>query len=232
LVQRFAIGDIHGCYFTLRQLVEEKIKPSRDDEIYFLGDYIDRGPGSRLVIDYLIHLKREGYNIYPLMGNHEDMLLKSFSDERYLQVWFNNGAEETLKSFEVPEQVLFDYEALTFIPERYIHFISGLAYFFELDNFILVHAGLNFRNGMVFSDHESMLWSRDMQYVGSKIGDKTVIHGHTPMPLVSISNTVRKTQEKLINLDAGCVYKDLPGYGNLVGMDIDSRELFVQENVD
>ncbi len=77
-----------------------------------------------------------------------------------------------------------------------------------------------------------MLWSRDMVYEGEKIRHKTLIHGHTPMPFVSIRNSVRKNGKSIINLDAGCVYKDLPGYGKLLGMDLSSRELFVQDNLD
>lgn len=230
--RRIAIGDIHGCYRTFRTLVEEKIHPSKDDHIYLLGDYIDRGPSARQVIDYIIDLKWQGYRLFPLKGNHEDMLLKAITDQTFLQVWFNNGAEETLRSFGVPEYEIFDNEGLSVIPERVIHFISSLPYYFDLGDYILVHAGLNFRDSDVFADHEAMLWSRDFRYDGKKIDFKTVVHGHTPMPYVSISNTLRKSSEKLINLDAGCVYKDLPGYGKLLGMDLDSKVLFVQDNVD
>ncbi len=101
--RRIAIGDIHGCFLTLKNLLEEKICISREDDIYFLGDYIDRGPRAREVIEYLITLKWQGYRIFPLMGNHEDMMIRAISDEHFLHVWYNNGAEETLKSFGIPE---------------------------------------------------------------------------------------------------------------------------------
>ncbi len=217
---------------TLRRLLEEKIVINHEDEIYLLGDYIDRGPRARQVIEYLIQLKWQGFLIKPLMGNHEDLFIKAITDENFLQVWFNNGAEETLKSFDIPEPMLFDYEALSLIPERCIHFISNLTIYYVLDDFILVHAGLNFHHNDVFDDRQAMLWSRDGQYEGDRIGNKTIIHGHTPMPYVSISKNIRNNAGKMINLDAGCVYKDLPGYGKLLGMDLDSRELFVQENID
>ncbi len=230
--RRLVIGDIHGCFQTLKNLFEKEIVITKEDDIYLLGDYIDRGPGSRQVIEYLIQLKWQGFRIFPLMGNHEDMLVQAILDENALQAWHNNGAEETLKSFGVSESMLFDYEALSLIPERYIHFMANLPLFYDLDHFILVHAGLNFRRPDVFGDREAMLWIRDLCYQGDKIGQKTLIHGHTPMPFISIQNTLRKKNEKLINLDAGCVYKDLPGYGKLLGMDLDSRELYVVENSD
>jgi len=166
------------------------------------------------------------------MGNHEDMLIKATTDQAFLNAWFNNGAEETLRSFDVPESILFEYEGLSGIPDRIMHFISNLPLYHDLEDYIVVHAGLNFRSNNVLSDREAMLWSREFQYDGSKIKNKTIVHGHTPMPYVTISNNLRKNNEKLVNLDAGCVYKDLPGYGRLVGMDLDARELFVQENVD
>jgi serine/threonine protein phosphatase 1 len=62
---QYVISDIHGCYFTLTKLLN-KIGPSEEDEIYFLGDYIDRGPASKEVIDYLIDLKESGYNLHAI----------------------------------------------------------------------------------------------------------------------------------------------------------------------
>tara|TARA_R110002072_G_scaffold100891_7_gene222404 strand:+ start:912 stop:1172 length:261 start_codon:yes stop_codon:yes gene_type:complete len=75
-VNKYVIADIHGCYFTLRELLN-KIGLSNDDEIYFLGDYIDRGPNSNKVINYLIDLKERGYNLHTIKGNHEEMVFDS-----------------------------------------------------------------------------------------------------------------------------------------------------------
>ena len=230
--RRLAIGDVHGCYLTLKNLLEKKIRIAHGDDIYLLGDYIDRGPSARQVIEYIIQLKWQGFKVFPLMGNHEDMMLKAISDENYLYLWHNNGSMETLKSFDVPADILYDYEALGYIPENIIGFVSGLPLFYSLDDYILVHAGLNFRNNDPFTDKESMLWIRDMHYEGEKAEHKTIIHGHTPMPYVSIQNSLRKKNERVINLDAGCVYTELPGYGKLLGMDLGTRELFMQENID
>jgi len=78
--KRYVIADIHGCYKTLRYLVEEMISPSKSDYLFFLGDYIDRGPNSSGVIDYVIDLIDNGYKVFPLRGNHEENLLKAYEE--------------------------------------------------------------------------------------------------------------------------------------------------------
>ena len=71
--QRWIIPDIHGCAKTLKVLLENMLKVTKNDQLYFLGDYIDRGPDGKGVIDYLMHLQKEEYNVLLLKGNHEDM---------------------------------------------------------------------------------------------------------------------------------------------------------------
>jgi predicted MPP superfamily phosphohydrolase len=227
--RRIVIGDIHGCYKTLKKLTEEKLKITPSDHLYFIGDYIDRGPASQQVLDYLIELKWQSYNIYPIRGNHEEMLLKAISDNKFIHAWYNNGAEETLKSFDIPDNLLFEYDGIKLIPEKYIHFISNLPYFIVLDDYIIVHAGLNFKLDQPFDDKESMLWMRNINYDAIKAENKKIIHGHTPMPSVSILSDLRDKQNKVINIDSGCVYKDLPGYGKLMAYDLDSGETFFEE---
>jgi serine/threonine protein phosphatase 1 len=107
-----------------------------------------------------------------------------------------------------------------------------MPWYYELKDYVLVHAGLNFDETDVFSDTESMVWIRDYRYDGEKVGNKIIVHGHTPLPLERIIKHLSTKMLTSINLDAGCVYNDIPGYGNLVALDLDSRELFVQENVD
>ena len=78
----FAIGDIHGCFDFLKELVENKIQLDKDDKLVLLGDYIDRGVKSKEVVDYIIDLHEKGYDITPLIGNHELLLLETFEDEK------------------------------------------------------------------------------------------------------------------------------------------------------
>ena len=232
LERRIVIGDIHGCYHTLQQLLENKIRASADDQIYFLGDYIDRGPRSRDVLEFLLKLKTQGYHVFYIKGNHELMLLQAFEDDKYLMNWFQNGAEETLQSFNVPEAFKYGNIVLKAIPDEIYNFLSDMPFYYELEDYIIVHAGLNFSEADVFSDTESMVWIRNFNYNGEKVGNKIIVHGHTPLPLNKIIRNLNKKMLTSVNLDAGCVYNDMPGYGNLVALDLDSKELFVQENVD
>ena len=97
----YAIGDIHGCAKTVKKLLLNELKIIKEDTIYFLGDYIDRGSGSKEVIDFIIGLKNENYHINTLRGNHEQLFMdsdRSFSD---FQNWIANGGVATLESFEI-----------------------------------------------------------------------------------------------------------------------------------
>jgi serine/threonine protein phosphatase 1 len=230
--RRIVIGDIHGCYKTLKNLIELHVKPEKGDQLYFVGDLIDRGPRSREVLDYIIDLKWKGFNVFPIKGNHEDLFVKAFSDEEYMLAWFHNGAEETLQSFDVPEGKINDYEGLRLIPERYVHFLSSMPYYYDLKDYIIVHAGLNITGGNIFGDTQAMLWSREIKGLNLLKEGICIIHGHTPMPIVTLKPNLKRKDARNLNIDAGCVYKDLPGYGILAALELDSRKLFVQENVD
>src|SRR4051812_26027312 len=97
----FAIGDVHGCALTLKELLLDELKIEKQDEIYFLGDYIDRGSRSKEVIDFILGLKKENYKINTLRGNHEQLFIdsdESFSD---FDNWIRNGGIATLESFGI-----------------------------------------------------------------------------------------------------------------------------------
>ena len=235
--EHWVIPDIHGCAKTLRPLIEYMIKPSKHDWLYFLGDYIDRGPSSKEVVDYLMFLQHEDYNLRLLMGNHEDYLLKSVEEEKNLKKifgfkqanrkkkeWLFHGGAETLQSFGIHDLKQF--------PEEYLEWMRNLEYYIELDDFYLVHAGFNFRNGSPFLDKESMLWIRDYDIDSSKISNKRVIHGHVPVSLEFIDLSIKNKGYKFIDLDNGCYMTKREGFGNLVALELTSMEYKVQYNLD
>ena len=102
--RRIVIGDIHGCLKTLQELLDKKIQVGLRDQLYFVGDYIDRGPDSRGVLDYLIGMKREGFKMVFIRGNHEEMLIESFSSETFFHPWIYNGGGKTLESFGISQE--------------------------------------------------------------------------------------------------------------------------------
>lgn len=235
--KRWVIADIHGCANTLKVLIEEKIKPSKSDKLYFLGDYIDRGPDSKEVIDYIWHLRKEGYQVKPLKGNHEDLLVNLYDTEkksirpwsfllsdRNRKSWFTMGGMETLKSFHV--------QSLRQIPAEYIEWMKALDYYVILDDFILVHAGLNFELDNPFIDTSSMLWIREFEVIPEKTGNRKIIHGHVPISLQFIDHFIRSSDYQFIDLDNGPYLTGESGYGNLVALELTNMELVVQDNRD
>jgi serine/threonine protein phosphatase 1 len=237
MTKKWVIPDIHGFSKTLQALIEEQIKPSRNDTIYFLGDYIDRGPDSKGVIDYIEALKKDDYTIRPLRGNHEDYLLRTFDNEtvkkNFLGItyqnhlkkeWFKYGGKETLASFGVSD--VHD------IPASYIEWMRNLEYYITLDSFILVHAGMNFEIEDPFADKHSMLWVKDFKVNRDKSGNRKIIHGHTPVSLDFIELLRTSGSFDFIDLDNGVYYPDKEGFGNLVALELTTMELKVQNNVD
>lgn len=220
--RKFTVGDIHGCYYTLTHLLFDILKITKEDEIIFLGDYIDRGPFSKEVLDFLIDKIGNGYRFYPLMGNHEYMMLSSYFDDSILDLWYFNAGETTLKSFSIA--------SIQEIDLKYIDFLKSLKKFHISERYVLVHAGLNFELENPFEDEYAMLWARKFIVDKSKIGNRKLIGGHTPTTLEDIKNSLKTDR---IFLDGGCVYKNIyPGYGYLCALNLDNDELYYVERID
>lgn len=224
-MRKIAISDIHGCLETFRYLVEEKIQLKPKDHLFLLGDYIDRGPDSKGVIDYIFNLKRAGYQLTCLLGNHEEMLLRSFTDSLMLDIWENNGGMETMKSFGVSNAGQ--------IPDRYMTFFKELKVYHEEDNYIMVHAGLNMESVTPFEDRETILWSRKWnQFINHDwLDGRYIIHGHTPHEKSEIKTLWKSLAVKqYICIDGGCVFDHRPGLGTLVGYDMTHSKLYFTAN--
>jgi serine/threonine protein phosphatase 1 len=228
---RFVLGDIHGCITTFRKMVEDHLHLTGDDLLFLLGDYIDRGPDSKSVLDYIMFLQEEGFRVIPLLGNHEYMLLQSIGSEDFFDLWLTNGCQATLRSFGVNPDHLRQRDSIFSIPGEYFMFLRRLSSYAETDGYFLVHAGINDHAENVLEDTESMIWSRDEIYNAAFLKGRMLIHGHTPQSLGTIQHRLNNPDEKILCLDNGCVYKGRLGLGNLVALDLDDRELFVQENI-
>ncbi len=190
----FAIGDIHGCYDRLKALVEKIPIDFSRDTLLFIGDYIDRGPHSAEVVDYLIQLKKRVKEVIFLKGNHEDMLDKFLNgDDRF--TYLLNGGQQTLDSY-----LKKNVQPQSFpIPPDHIEFFKSLRLYYETEEYIFVHAGLRPRTPLETQSAEDMLWIRD-NFISTKYDfGKRVIFGHTPLkkPLV---------EPNKIGIDTGAVY--------------------------
>lgn len=237
-MRTWVIPDVHGCLVTLQSLVEDLIALRNDDSLVFLGDIIDRGPSSKGVIDYIIKLKKSGIKTTVIRGNHEEYMAKVFREgqattgiRKMLNLrssshkeWMMYGGTETLQSFNA-----YNVSA---IPEMYIEWIESLPYYLKMDNFLIVHAGFNFELDDIFSDTQSMMWIREYKIDPAKLGGRKIIHGHVPVTLDFINQSIISNSFHFIDLDNGVYLTDKPGFGNLLALELNTMELLVQPNLD
>jgi serine/threonine protein phosphatase 1 len=235
-MKKWVIPDLHGCAKTLKALVEQ-LQPSKD-LLIFLGDYIDRGPDSRGVVDYLMQLQADGQQMITLRGNHEEYLLlalakgkelnKSFIFHRkhnhLFEKWMRHGGTDTMENFGISH--------LKEMPQKYINWFEQLQLYTEQENFLIVHAGINFERRDPLEDQHAMLWSRSFVPHPEKIGGRVVIHGHVPVSLSFIQARIEDEKSKYIPLDNGCYLNGNEGMGNLVALELGTKELVVQPGLD
>ena len=223
----FAIGDVHGCFKELTGLyteIERKIRKEfshrSDVFIVFLGDYVDRGPRAKQVLDFLIGLDPDRHINLP--GNHEQMMLDFLTAEedhllRTSGVWFRNGGLETLASYaQGKSHPVFNphtrYDPASLLSAQALVSQDHKAFLTELfddrhpylkddkDQLFFVHAGINPSKRLSEHSHEEFLWSRYPRLLDGStrwVEDYLVIHGHTVVekPLVNAHR---------INVDTGC----------------------------
>jgi len=246
----FAIGDIHGDLEQLRNLLARLGPLGRDDKLVFLGDYVDRGPDSRGVIDFIrFELPKTGAQIVALRGNHEDAWLRVL-DEGWdgFVLPAGNGCLACLRSFvggrppELNEQPRTDAEwdsllSGDFLPADVVKWMRELPLWHEDEHAIYVHAGLpqagdRFLHPAEIDSPAIMLWSRTLEFFREYDG-KTCIVGHTVTSLLppEMSSFAPENPddlwagEQVIAIDTGC------GKGGFLTA-IELPELFVWESRD
>jgi len=188
----YAIGDIHGMLDAFRRILMDidNDKPSEPRKIILLGDYIDRGPDSKGVIDLIIRLQEErgADNVIALMGNHEDMALHDW------RLWINNGGQETMKSYGDEGDPARD------ISQEHRAWMRKLSRYYETAHNIFVHAGID-DQPFIPMDQQSnsfLLWKRFPKGYNPNIS-KVLVHGHTP-------GTQVEMLPNRINLDTAAVF--------------------------
>jgi serine/threonine protein phosphatase 1 len=194
-----AVGDLHGRYDLLEQVLD-RLAPrfGSQTRLVFLGDYIDRGPDSRRVVERLIALGRERPETVFLKGNHEELLLDALEGRR-VELWLLNGGLETLASYGLDHQAP-TAETIARLPADHLEFFRGLRLYFESQSYLLVHAGVDPGLGLAEQDARDLLWIREHfhQARGHRLG-KTVVFGHTPFPRPFRG-------PGMIGIDTGAVY--------------------------
>lgn len=191
----FAIGDIHGCAFELRALLN-KLSLAPDSTVVFLGDYIDRGAHSREVIDTVLELG-EYCNVVTIMGNHESMFIDFLEDPTSTRagLFIVNGGSSTLAGYA-------DDRGNYTIPGEHVDFLRKLKLYHQTDENFFVHAGvpdIPLSQIRLEEHREHLLWMRGAFLRSTYPWEKVIVHGHTPVAAVQIA-------PNRINLDTGCVF--------------------------
>ena len=198
-----AIGDIHGHSKYLNSILDS-ISPTKDDAFVFLGDFVDRGPDSKGVIDSIIELSQE-FKVYSIAGNHEEMMLGAYAGGKEdINFWCKFGGKEALQSYgiEHPKNLPYDH----------IEFIKNCSNYIESENHIFVHARCNPNLHPSKNDPFFLRWQKININDPPHVSGKKIICGHS-------------CQTKILNLghiiciDTGAGVLDI---GRLTALDVKS----------
>lgn len=203
-----AIGDIHGCKTALDALLEA-VNPGSDDTVVTLGDYVDRGPDSRGVVESLVELGRKT-QLVGILGNHEEMMLDVILQGAPPHEWLRFGGVDTLDSYG------FDGD-LEFLPPEHVQFFASLGDYFVLDDYFFTHAAYDPDIPYENQSTEMLRWYNLNEGIpGPHQSGKTAVVGHTAHKDGEILDAGH-----IICLDTFCY-----GGGWLTAMDLKSREMW------
>lgn len=211
----FIVGDIHACPQELETLLAS-LDLQTEDRLVFLGDYVDRGPDARAVVDLLLGLKADGVcQMTFLKGNHEDMFLDFLGYEgRYGEAFLVNGGNTTVQSYNLSPE-LSGREAASLLPSSHLDFYLSLDTVLVEGETLCVHAGLNPLRRLDEQNEEELLWIRQEFIFRPHNFSYTVVFGHTPQREVLFDLPFK------VGIDTGLVYG-----GKLSCLEIMEKKLF------
>ncbi len=190
----YAVGDIHGCLDKLRHLLDRCMRDAagRAARFVFVGDYIDRGPDSRGVIETLRKLQAELPDVICLQGNHEALLIEA-AETGIDDHWLRNGGDRTLASYGV--------ENVHEIPGNHLDWIASLPFLFDDGRRFFVHAGVDPARPLDQQSEYDLVWVREPFLSSDRDFGRLIVHGHTPL-----SGGRPDLRRNRLNLDTGAVY--------------------------
>ena len=203
-----AIGDIHGCRTALRTLLSV-IDPQPEDIVVTLGDYVDRGPDSKGVVDELIELGKQT-QLVSLIGNHEEMMLNVVCGRETHYNWIQYGGVSTLDSYG------FD-GGLDFLPPEHIQFFESLGDYFLLEDYFFTHASYDPQIPLDQQDTRTLRWKALTEGIPS---------AHESNKIAVVGHTAQRDGEVLDLGHLLCIDTFCYGGGWLTGLDLRSRTLW------
>lgn len=209
-VRVYAFGDVHGCDDLLRRLLPAITDDAKRGSIermvlVGLGDYIDRGPNSRVCIELLLREAELWRETVFLRGNHEQTLLDFIENpERIAPMWFEFGGTEFMKSYGIDigsrkHEIDFRMvrgQLVRSVPLEHLRFVQRTLLHYEIGDYFFVHAGVRLNTPLSAQVAEDFLWIRNGFSDRDDPFEKVVVHGHTPVELPFLGR-------HRINLDTG-----------------------------
>jgi len=195
MLRTYAIGDIHGCLNKLQDLVKLCLLDAGKEsaKFVFLGDYIDRGPDSRGVLEFLINLQSHQPDLVVcLVGNHEELALAAINAGQN-ENWLRNGGEETLRSYGIG--------SAADLPPHHIDWLNTLVDQHDDGRRFFVHAGINPLRPLDQQDDHDLHWIREPFLSDDRNYGRLIVHGHTPL-----QTDLPDQRHNRLNLDTGAVY--------------------------
>ena len=189
----YAVGDIHGRCDLLRALLRKIADDvskhgSVEPTVVFLGDYVDRGPDSRGVLEVLLRDLPHRWNCRLLKGNHEEAVLNFLRDPGFGEIWRDFGGLETMASYGVTParrggEIDWPRSAEMFratFPPEHEKFLSGLSLYEQIGDYVFVHAGVRPGIPLQYQSEHDLLWIREEFTQSRRALAQTIIYGHTP----------------------------------------------------
>jgi serine/threonine protein phosphatase 1 len=191
----YAVGDIHGCLNQLKRLVTRCLQDSKGQpaKFVFVGDYIDRGPDSRGVVEFVMDLQaRSQAQVICLSGNHEELALAAVTGGRNEEQGLHNGGDDTLSSYGVTRAADLPPAHLLWFDSLATHHDDGRRFF--------VHAGVHPDRPLEHQDPYDLLWIREPFLSDERDYGRLIVHGHTPL-----SSGVPDQRRNRLNIDTAAV---------------------------
>ena len=216
----FVIGDIHGAYEALFQCFERADFDTKKDRLICLGDVCDRRPNVRECIDELLKIEQLVF----IMGNHDKWALEWMENNNDPSVWLMQGGNLTVKSYR------------TGVPEAHRELLRSALYYYEENNCLYVHGGIDHRLPLNIQHEENFIWDRSLVNTALEYTNQNrqltdydeIFVGHTPtirLPEDVFRGNPKNYPLKLCNvwlMDTGAGWTG----GKLSIMDVDSKEVF------
>lgn len=204
---QFGVGDIHGCFDKFKVLLECEIKITKNHEIICVGDVVTKGNKNLELLEYIIWLNKNGYNVKSVIGSHEyRMLSLYYSDFGMLELY--------LEKYNCKDLLLGEVNVI-------MDLLSSFPFYIETNEWIIAHSYFSINMSSQIDIRNMLGLSNFSGLSNHSIRSKNQLFGHRAITLEELANSI-KSKSKYINIDTGCVYED---YGFLTSINLNTMDI-------